>query len=242
MKNFLNPDNPVMNTISQIVNCVWLNILWFIFCIPIFTVGASTTALFYVTLKMADNEDGNITAQFISAFRSNFRFSTKVWLILMAVIAVFSVDGYVLWHIRYTNVFWTILTAVFFVACAALAVILMYIFPLMARFENTVAAMFRNSLLIGIRYLVCTVLMAGIYFLMTLVVVRFFTPAVIFGEGLCAYLCSLLLSRILHLLEGSEAVSEETSEEIADSIEDIRTGSSEEEKIERIEADEDNGL
>ena len=216
MKNFLNPDNPVFNTINQIVNCVWLNILWFVFSIPVVTIGASTTALFYVTLKMADNEEGNITVQFLSAFRSNFRFSTKVWLILMAVIAVFGVDGYVLWHIRFTNAFWTILTAVFFVACAALAIILMYIFPLMARFENTVSAMFRNSLLVGIRYLICTVLMAGIYFLMVLVVVRFFTPAIIFGEGLCAYLCSLLLSRIMHLLEGPEAVAEEDTEGISE--------------------------
>ena len=213
MKDFLNPDNPVMNFITSVVSCVWLNILWFIFSIPIFTIGASTTALFYVTLKMADNEEGNLTSQFVTAFRSNFRFSTKVWLILLALLVIFGVDGYVLWHIHYTNVFWTILTAIFIVACVALAIILMYIFPLMARFENTIQAMFKNSLLLGIRYLICTALMACIYFLMLLVIVRFFTPAVIFGEGLCAFLCSLLLTRIMHLLEGQEKSSDDHPDE-----------------------------
>ena len=77
----------------------------------------------------------------------------------------------------------------------------MYIFPLLARFDNTVGAMFKNALFIGVRFLFCTVLMAVIYFAMLLVVVRIFTPAVIFGEGLCALLCSYLLSNVLLLCQ-----------------------------------------
>ena len=200
MKNLLTADNPVMNLITRIVNSAWLNILWFVFSIPVFTAGASTTALFYVTLKMAENEEGNITSQFISAFRANFRFATKVWMILMALLAVFCADGYILWHLRNTNAFWTILSAVFLVAAAALVIILMYIFPLMARFENTIPAMFKNALLIGIRYLICTALMAAVYFIMALIIVRFFTPAIVFGEGFCAFLCSFLLTGILRNL------------------------------------------
>ena len=60
MRNLLNPDNPVMNFITRVVYAVWLNILWFVCSIPIVTAGASTTALFYVTLKMVKNEEGNI--------------------------------------------------------------------------------------------------------------------------------------------------------------------------------------
>ena len=57
--------------------------------------------------------------------------------------------------------------------------------------------------------------MAVIYFVMLLVVVRFFTPAVIFGEGLCALLCSWLLSNILVQCEKKE---EEIPERTADSL------------------------
>lgn len=51
--------------------------------------------------------------------------------------------------------------------------------------------------MLGMRFLFCTVLMAVVYFIMALVIIRIFTPAVIFGEGLCAFLCSYLLSNIL---------------------------------------------
>lgn len=201
MSNLFNLDGPVLQFINKIVYSVYLNILWFICCIPVVTAGASTTALFYVTLKMAKNEEGNITKAFFHSFKDNLKQGTKIWLILLSLGILLGVDGYVLYHMRFENVFWTLCTAVFCVAAAAYAIVLMYIFPLLARFDNTIGAMFKNALFIGIRFLLCTILMAVIYFVMLLVVVRVFTPAVIFGEGLCALLCSYLLSNILLLCQ-----------------------------------------
>ncbi len=201
MRNLFNLDGPVLQFINKLVYSVYLNILWFICCIPIVTIGASTTALFYVSLKIAKNEEGNLTQAFFHSFRENFRQGTVIWLILLGAGIVLGIDGYVLYHMRFENAFWTLCTAVLFVAAAAYAVVLMYIFPLLARFDNTVGAMFKNALFIGIRFLFCTAVMAVIYFAMLLVIVRIFTPAVIFGEGLCALLCSYLLSNILLLCE-----------------------------------------
>ena len=215
MNNLLNPEGPVMQFITKIAYSAYLNILWFICCIPIFTIGASTTALFYVTLKMAKNEEGNITKAFFRSFRENFKQGTIIWLILLAVGVVLGFDGYTLYHMRFTNAFWTILTAIFIVAVVAYAIILMYIFPLLARFQNTTIAMFKNSIMIGMRFLLCTAIMAVIYFIMLLVVVRIFTPAIIFGEGLCAMMCSYMLSNILLLCQ------EKTEDNAADNSEDV---------------------
>ena len=201
MSEFFNPDSSVMRFITKIASSVYLNILWFVCCLPVVTIGASTTALFSVTLKMAKNEEGNITAAFCHSFQENFRQATIIWLILLAVGIVLGIDGYIFYHMRFENVFWTLCTAVFCVAAAAYAIVLMYIFPLLARFDNTIGAMFKNALFIGVRFLFCTALMAVIYFVMLLIVVRIFTPAVIFGEGLCALLCSCLLSNILNLCQ-----------------------------------------
>ena len=209
MRDLLNPEGPVMNFITRIVSSVWLNILWFICSVPIITAGASTTALFYVSLKLAKNEEGNITKQFFSAFRENFRFSTKVWGILLAVQIIMGIDGYVLLRMRFSNVFWTLVTAVYLVALIAFIILLMYVFPLMARFENTVLNMLKNSLMIGMRFLFCTVFMAAVYFLMILIVVRFFTPAIIFGEGLCVLICSRLISPVLDKCAGIDGDEEE---------------------------------
>ena len=52
MTDLFNVDGPVLQFINKIVYSVYLNILWFFCCIPVVTIGASTTALFYVTLKI----------------------------------------------------------------------------------------------------------------------------------------------------------------------------------------------
>ena len=209
MNSLLNPDNPVMQFITKIVYSVYLNILWFMCCIPVVTAGAATTALYYVTLKMAKNEEGGITKSFFKAFKENFKQSTIVWLILLALGIVLGIDGYVLWHMRFENAFWTVITAIFLVAAAAYLIVVMYIFPLMARFDNTIFAMFKNSLFIGMRFLLCTALVAVIHFAMLFVIINLFTPAVIFGEGLCAFLSSNFLANILKLCEVKDEVVSE---------------------------------
>ncbi len=201
MKSFFDIDGPAMRFLTKIAYSAYLNILWFICCLPVFTIGASTTALFYVSLKVAKDEEGRLTKAFFHSFKENFRQSTIIWLILLAVGVLLGVDGYVFYHMRFDNALWTLGAAVFIVLLAAYTIILMYIFPLLARFDNTVRAMFKNALMIGMRFLFCTALMALIYFIMAVIIIRFFTPAIIFGEGLCALLCSYLLSNILLLCE-----------------------------------------
>lgn len=213
MNRLLNPESPLMQFITKITYSAYLNILWFICCIPIFTIGASTTALFYVTLKMAKNEEGNITRAFFRSFKENFKQGTIIWLILLIAGIVLGFDGYTLYHMRFTNAFWTIITAIFIIVVVAYAIILMYIFPLLARFQNTTWAMFKNSIMIGMRFLLCTAIMTVIYFIMAIVVIRLFTPAIIFGEGLCALLCSYFLSNILLLCQEKIEVDAEDSDE-----------------------------
>ena len=53
MKSLFDIDGPAMRFLTKIAYSAYLNILWFICCLPVFTVGASTTALFYVALKLS---------------------------------------------------------------------------------------------------------------------------------------------------------------------------------------------
>lgn len=215
MSGLLNLDGPVMQFITKIVYSVYLNLLWLACCLPVFTIGASTTALYYVSLKIVKNEEGNLTKAFFHSFRENLKQGTQIWLILFGLGAVLGVDGYVLYHMRFENAFWTLLTAVFIVAAVAYGIVLLYIFPLLAHFSNTTKAMFRNSLMIGMRFLLCTALMAAIYFAMLYVIINVCTPMIIFGQGTCALLCSWLLSNILVQCEEraeEDSPAEETSE------------------------------
>ncbi len=207
MSQLLSPDNKVMQFITKIATSAFLNALWLICCVPVFTIGASTTALFSVSIKMVRNEEGRITHDFFTSFKENFKQSTLIWLIMLFVGLLIGADGYVLYHLRSTGIFWTLLTGVLLVAAAGYLLVLMYIFPLQAKFANTTSAMFKNSVIVGMRFLLCTVLMAAIYAAMALVAIFIFTPILFFGMGLCALLCSYLLNGILLQLE-EKAVTE----------------------------------
>ena len=45
-------DNVIVRALNKICDMVCLNILWLICCIPVITIGASTTALYTIMLKM----------------------------------------------------------------------------------------------------------------------------------------------------------------------------------------------
>lgn len=186
----------------QIAYGCYLNLLWALCSIPLFTIGASTTALYYVACKIAKNEEGDITQQFFRAFKSNFEQATAIWVPLMLLGIALGFDVWVVGRLRMTTagaapIFWTLLLAVIICACIIYAVELMFVFPLLAKVENSSMAMVKNSLLIGTHYLNCTLVVFAIHFVMAVIAIRFFTPILILGEGLCALLSSYLLSPVI---------------------------------------------
>ncbi len=58
LQGIFNYDNPVWRFIGKLGDLMILNILWVICSIPIFTMGASTTAVYYVTMKLVRGDDG----------------------------------------------------------------------------------------------------------------------------------------------------------------------------------------
>ena len=199
---FFSYESRFSQIILKIAEGCYLNLLWALFSLPVFTAGAATAALYRVTLKIARGEEPALTSQFIRGFKENFKQATILWLILLGIGILLGADGYVLFRLSRTStgtaaVLWTVLFAVIIAAGVAYAIILCYIFPLVASVENTNLAMIRNSFFIGTHYLFCTILVLAIHFAMFFAVVRIFTPLIIFGEGICALLSSYLLVRVI---------------------------------------------
>lgn len=180
----------------------YLNLLWMVCSLPVFTAGAATAALYDVTLRLAREEEPPLTRQFFKAFRENFRQATVLWMILLGVGALLGTDAYILYHLYKStagmvSVMCTLGLALIIVAAICYVVVLMYVFPLIASVKNTNFAMLKNALLIGIHYLFCTILVFAIHFAMFFAVVAIYTPLIIFGEGLCALLSSYLLGKVI---------------------------------------------
>ncbi len=182
-----------------------LNVLWLVCCLPIVTIGASTTALYYTSFKIAKDEGSYITKMFFHSFKQNFRQATVIWLIMLVTGLIIGADAVLLYRLRATStgtvaVIWTLLLAAIFACMIAYAIVLAYIFPLLSIASNTTANMFKNAFLIGTHYLFVTILIFFIHYAMFFLVVNVFTPLIIFGEGLCAIIIAHLLLKILRPL------------------------------------------
>ena len=206
---FFSYESKFSQLLLKLCYACYLNLLWFVCSLPIVTMGAATTALYYVTLKIAENREGDITQQFFQAFRANFRQATQLWLVLLALGGVLGTDIYVLRHLAATTTglpaaLLTLALALVIVACVVYTLVLLYVFALLARVENTNVAMLRNSLLMSLRYLSCSICLVAIHGAMAIVVIRFFTPALVLGEGVCALVGSYLLSPVIRLCTREE--------------------------------------
>ena len=72
--------------------------------------------------------------------------------------------------------------------------------------------MFKNSIMLGMRFLLVTLLMAVVYAGMALLIIFVMTPLVTFGMGTCAFINSLLLKNVLIMLEKGRGEEDEKSE------------------------------
>ena len=179
-----------------------LNLLWVICSLPVFTIGASTTALYYVCIKIVRGEEQYVIPMFFRSFRENFKQATQIWLIMLPIGVLLFFDGCILLNLRsHTTgapaILWTLLLALAIGAAVLYTIVLTFIFPLTAIVSNTTKAMFKNAFLIGTHYLFATIMVFAVHFAVFFVTVRFFTPLIIFGEGLCAMISASLLNNVL---------------------------------------------
>lgn len=128
----------------------WLNVLWLLTSIPIFTIGASTTAIYTVMLKIIDKKEGKITRSYFDAFKSNFKQATIEWLIVLVILVGIGGEFYFAYALEYTGAVATFYVGLVIVELIVLALTLPFLFPLTAKFENSVWNMFKNSFLLAI--------------------------------------------------------------------------------------------
>lgn len=148
MRSLFDTDGFLMRVLTKIADTVWLNILFLICSIPIFTIGASITALYYVSFKTIKDEEGYITKDFFRSFKENFKQSTIIWIVLLVLYIIF---GFELTTLLAMNT--SMADAGIVIAMIPGLLILfvgLYVFPLLSRFENTTKATIKNALFLSI--------------------------------------------------------------------------------------------
>ncbi|HIR77331.1 MAG TPA: YesL family protein [Candidatus Choladousia intestinipullorum] len=148
MQRFFSMDNGLFRALNRISDLMILNLIFILCCIPVVTIGPALTGLYYVTLKIASNEEGYIVRGFFKSFKQNFRQGLIIWLILLAAGCVFGVDIFIL--IQTKTAFSNVLLVIISATALVFLMVFLYIFPVLSRFENNIRATFKNSLIIAV--------------------------------------------------------------------------------------------
>ena len=211
-------DGPLMTAMSKFADIVLCNLMFVVFCLPVFTVGASLTALFTCMQRLVYEEDrgsGLIFRDFWQAFRRNFRQATVLWLICLLVIAFLT--AYYLAARSLAGAYGKVYQVTFYLLALIFLFGFVYLFPLQARFENSIKNTLRNAWLLSVAALPWTVLSlllvaAAVYvsFVMNPNAVNTFTYLWgACGFALIAYLQSFLIRRAFRKF-GPEALTQKS--------------------------------
>jgi uncharacterized membrane protein YesL len=217
-----------MQFLGRAADLIWVNLLVLVCSIPIFTIGASLSAMENIIYKILHNEDVAVTREFFQAFAKNFKQATVVWLIILVVEGALGYDFYYTRQIG-TNVSEAMLTAavILFVLVYAL---MLYIFPLQSHYYNKTKDLFKNAAILvivhPIRTLIMLVIQAafiGIGFLIVLDY-RFIPVLVCFCISLPWYFCACVHMPVFDKLDGVDRfgnkIGPETFKKESDSAEE----------------------
>lgn len=199
---FFDLDSPLMQVLNKVADLLWLNILTMICCIPIVTAGASLTAMHYMALKIVRNEECYITRGFFKSFRENFKQATIIWLLLLLVIAILLGDFFIMKNaaIQFSKVIQIVITAVGVLVLFTA----MYLFPVLAKFDNSVGRTVKNAFIMSILQFPKTILMIILYLvpiILFAVSMRLLPIAFLFGLSGPAYFSAMLYNKFFKKLE-----------------------------------------
>ncbi|XCP86897.1 DUF624 domain-containing protein [Roseburia hominis] len=184
-------DGPLWRFFNLVYQLVVLHVLWIIYSLPLFTIGASTTALYYACMKMIRTKEGYVHRNFHHAFKENFKQATIIWLAVAA--GVFLLITNLRFGIFLGNAIGKLILIGNSVILIPFFLICMYIFPVQAKFENRILDNVKNALILSFRHFPCSLLLVIIYGSLILITVSFppfFALMLFCGTGIAAYLSS----------------------------------------------------
>lgn len=192
---------------TKLFDLCLLNVLCIITSLPVITMGASFTALYTVLMAMSKDEEGPVTRMYINVFKSNFKKSSLAGVILLLIVAVLIVDLEI-WNASGSEQKPMFVTATF-VLLAFVAMAAGWLFPLLAKFENSLKNMYKNAFLFAMKYFPVSLSMGVVTIGYTMLLMEYFftlwMPALFIGIIILAYPWSFYVrSRFEKYLEDLE--------------------------------------
>ena len=227
--NFFNPDSEAYALMSSFADMVLLNLCFIVGCLPIFSIGASVTAMYTIFGRRLRGESGGVIVPFFQTWWKEIKLSTVYWLMELVIVLL------LLFDIRYASLnaqngsgMMSILSGICIFLLVFVVMIGTVLYPQLARFQNTFANYLKNSMILcmgKLGWVLLNLLVFAIPFLFyfaapkPFIYTAFIWPA--FGLSALFYLSARIMRHVLKPLEPKteEPEKEETEKEQEDSRE-----------------------
>lgn len=151
MARFFSPDSKLYKFMSTLTDVLKLNMLWLLFSLPLVTSGAATIAAFTITLRMTEDNEGRIAHDFVREFKNNIKHGIPMsFITILSVWAVY-LDFQIFRAAQSHEIVFLIIGIV---SAYILGFSQLYVYPLLARYENTVTGCLKNSFHISMKYFI----------------------------------------------------------------------------------------
>lgn len=127
-----------------------LNLCFVVGCLPVFTVGASLSALYAMCIRLQEDEEETIVSGFVREFKRSFKQATAAYLLVLLALFIMYFEFLV---VKTVTGFWsTVYTGVLITECIFMGLIVPFLFPLIARYDNKLSVNVRNAMALTISY------------------------------------------------------------------------------------------
>lgn len=197
MSSIFNLDGPFFRFMSKVADVIMLGMIALVFCIPVITIVPTITAVYYITLKTVRDEEGYLWRSFWKSFKMNFKQGVIIELIFAVIALVLTVDIKYFYNtgIVQGNDVYRILFAVMLGVAFIAVITLLYVFPVLAKFENSVKGILRNSMFMAVRHLPATIGVIAIT-LIAGFAVYMIPPLILFMIAIWAFVNSYIFVKI----------------------------------------------
>lgn len=194
--NLFSINSPLWRFMDRVLHLLWLNLLWLLCSLPVITIGASTTALYSVTLKYVKDQEGYMTREFFRAFKENFVQATLVQFLMGGLGLLLGLD-FIVYSRNVSAGPLDMLLLVGFFSCLLIYLFVnLYIYAVIAKYRNPLRHCLKNALILSLYHWPSSVLMIVIGLSILGVGLLVFPPLLFIGFALFAYLCSRFLVKI----------------------------------------------
>lgn len=148
MNRFFSSENIAMRFLTFLCDMMYINILFLLCSLPIFTIGASFTAMYSVIYKRQRHEDPPIAKTFFKEFRANFKRATLFWVPCALILAFLFADLMIIHHVidkQYEVLQYPVAILMFLIIS-----VMVFIFPQIAAFDNPPKQTLKNAALLSL--------------------------------------------------------------------------------------------